>query len=373
MLRLSLVALLLAPAFARAADPAPDAKKVEFFETKIRPVLIEQCYKCHSEEAAKQKKLKGGLKLDTRTGLLQGGDTGAAMVPGKADGSLLLKTLKYDGDVQMPPKGKLPEAMIKDFETWITDGAVDPRTGDLARATTIDIEKGKQFWSFQAPKEPTVPGNASNPIDAFIRAKWQEKGLKPGESADKRTLIRRAYFDLTGLPPAPEAVEAFLKDDAPDAFAKLIDRLLASPQYGEKWARHWLDVARYAEDQAHTFAVRPKNQAWRYRDWVIKALNDDMPYDRFVKLQIAGDMLPDAPEDPFTKLAGLGFLGLGAEYYKNTAAAQAIAEELDDRVDTLTRGFWGSRSPAPGATTTSSIPSRPAITTPSPGSTWART
>jgi hypothetical protein len=341
MLRFTLVALLLVPSFARAADPAPDAKKVEFFETKIRPVLVEQCYKCHSEEAAKEKKLKGGLKLDTRAGLLTGGDTGAAMVPGKAAASLLLRTLKYDGDVQMPPKGILPEAVIKDFETWIADGAVDPRTGDLAKATTIDLEKGKQFWSFQAPKEPTVPGNAANPIDAFIRAKWFEKGLQPGAKADKRTLIRRAYFTLTGLPPAPEVVEAFLNDDSPDAFAKLIDQLLASPQYGEKWARHWLDVARYAEDQAHTFGVRPKTQAWRYRDWVIKALNDDMSYDRFVKLQIAGDMLPDAPEDPFTKLAGLGFLGLGAEYYKNTAAAQAIAEELDDRVDTLTRGFLG--------------------------------
>jgi hypothetical protein len=343
MLRFTLVAaaLGLSFSFAFAAEPAPDAKKVEFFETKIRPVLVEQCYKCHSEEAAKEKKLKGGLKLDTRAGLLKGGDTGTAMVPGKADASLLLKTLKYDGDVQMPPKGKLPDAVIRDFEQWIADGAADPRTGDIAKASTIDIEKGKRFWSFQAPKEPPVPAGAKNPIDGFIAAKWLEKGLKPAAKADKRTLIRRAYFDLTGLPPSPEAVEAFLKDDSPDAFARVIDTLLASPQYGEKWARHWLDVARYAEDQAHTFGVRPKTQAWRYRDWVIKAFNDDVPYDRFVKLQIAGDMLPDAPSDPFTKLAGLGFLGLGAEYYKNTAAAQAIAEELDDRVDTLTRGFLG--------------------------------
>jgi hypothetical protein len=342
MLRFFLIAaVVLVPTFVLAADEPPDAKKSEFFETKIRPVLVEQCYKCHSEEAEKQKKLRGGLKLDTRAGLLKGGDTGAAMVPGKAGASLLLKTLKYDGDVQMPPKGKLPDAVIKDFETWIADGAVDPRTGEIARATTIDIGKGKQFWSFQPLKEPPVPGSATNPIDAFIAAKWQEKGLKPVAKADKRTLIRRAYFALTGLPPSPEAVDAFLKDESPDAYARLIDKLLASPQYGEKWARHWLDVARYAEDQAHTFAVRLKTQAWRYRDWVIAAFNDDTPYDRFVKLQIAGDMLPDAPSDPFTKFAGLGYLGLGAEYYKNTAAAQAIAEELDDRVDTLTRGFLG--------------------------------
>ena len=325
---------------AQPAGPALDAKKVEFFENKIRPVLVEHCLKCHSEEAAKANKLRGGLKLDTKAGLLAGGDTGAAMTPGKADSGTLLKSLKYDGEIQMPPKGKLPRAVIDDFEKWIADGAIDPRAADVAKAAGIDIEKGKQFWSFQPPKESPVPGNAK-PIDAFIQAKWAERGLKPTAKADKRTLIRRAYFDLTGLPPTPEAVEAFLKDEAPDAFARVIDSLLASPQYGEKWARHWLDVARYAEDQAHTFGVKPKNQAWRYRDWVVGALNADMPYDRFVKLQIAGDMLPDAPAEPFEKFAGLGFLGLGAEYYKNTAAAQAIAEELDDRVDTLTRGFLG--------------------------------
>src|SRR5262245_23398119 len=214
MLRTALAAALLVPlavSTARAADPVPDAKKVEFFETKIRPVLVEQCYKCHSEEAAKQNKLKGGLKLDTKAGLLKGGDTGTAMVPGKADASLLLKTLRYEGDVQMPPKGKLPDAVVKDFEKWIADGAADPRTGDIAKAAGIDIEKGKQFWSFKAPKEPPVPGNAKSAIDAFVAAKWAEKGLKPAAQADKRTLIRRAYFDLTGLPPSPEAIEAFLK------------------------------------------------------------------------------------------------------------------------------------------------------------------
>jgi hypothetical protein len=346
MLRPALVAAVaLFPPFARAAEPAPDATKVEFFEKKIRPVLAEQCYKCHSEEAAKQKKLKGGLKLDTKAGLLAGGDTGAAVVPGKPGAGTLLKSLKYDGDVQMPPKGKLPDAVVKDFEKWIADGATDPRAATAAQAAGIDVEKGKQFWAFRPVKEPAVPqitnhkSQITNEIDAFVQQKWAEKGLAPAATADKRTLVRRAYFDLTGLPPAPEAVEAFLKDESPDAFAKLIDQLLASEHYGEKWARHWLDVARYAEDQAHTFGVRPKTQAWRYRDWVIAAFNADMPYDRFVKLQIAGDLVPDAPADPFEKYAGLGFLGLGAEYYKNTAREQAIAEELDDRVDTLTRGF----------------------------------
>ncbi|WP_439626311.1 DUF1553 domain-containing protein [Gemmata sp.] len=349
MLRTAITAaVLLSPSLASAAEPT--AAQVEFFEKKIRPVLVESCYSCHSAEAEGKKKLKGGLLLDTRAGWEKGGDTGKAIVPGKPNEGTLLKSLKYaDENLQMPPKGKLPDAVVKDFEKWIADGAADPRTaaGGTKTPVGIDIEKGKQFWSFQPPKEATAP-QIRNPkleirteIDRFVHAKWDEKGLKPAPAADKRTLVRRVYLDLVGLPPTPEDVDAFLADNSPDALAKVVDKLLASSAHGEKWARHWLDVARFAEDQAHTFGTKPKSAAWRYRDWVIAALNADMPYDRFVKLQVAGDLLPDAPEDPFTKLAGLGFLGLGAEYYKNTAAAQAIAEELDDRVDTLTRGFMG--------------------------------
>jgi hypothetical protein len=342
MMRLALAAAALClPSVARAAEQ--DAQAVEFFENKIRPVLVEHCYKCHSEDAAKAGKLKAGLKLDTKAHTLKGGDTGPAVVAGKPADSLLLKSLKYEGELQMPPKGKLPDAVVKDFEKWIAAGAVDPRGGEIAKPVGIDIEKGKKFWSFVPPKEPALPTapNAHTPIDKFVAARWAEKGLTPVSAADKLTLVRRAAFDLTGLPPAPELVEAYLKDTSPDAFRRVVDELLASPAYGEKWARHWLDVARYAEDQAHTFGVKPKTQAWRYRDWVIQALNADMPYDTFVKLQLAGDLVSDAPADPFTKFAGLGFIGLGAEYYKNTAAAQAIAEELDDRVDTITRGFLG--------------------------------
>ncbi|HEV3438724.1 MAG TPA: PSD1 and planctomycete cytochrome C domain-containing protein, partial [Gemmata sp.] len=348
MLRTAFTIALLAPSFAAAAEP--DAKAIEFFENKIRPVLVEQCLKCHSMEAEKERKLRGGLRLDTKAGGWdKGGDTGPAIVPGKPGEGTLIKSLKYaDPDLQMPPKGKLSDAVIKDFEKWIADGAIDPR-GDMTikPVSGIDIEKGRQFWSFIPPKEPAVPTITTpqlpihNPIDAFVHQKWTEKGVNPVPAADKRTLIRRVYLDLIGLPPPVEEIEAFLADNSPDALAKVVDKLLANSGYGEKWARHWLDVARYAEDQAHTFGVKPKTQAWRYRDWVIAALNADMPYDRFVKLQIAGDMLADAGDDPFTKFAGLGFLGLGAEYYKNTAAAQAIAEELDDRVDTLTRGFLG--------------------------------
>jgi hypothetical protein len=345
MLRIALTLVLLAPGLVSAAEP--DAKAIEFFENKIRPVLVEHCQKCHSTDAEKEKKLRGGLKLDSKASWEKGGDTGPAIVPGKPAEGTLIKSLHYtDPDLQMPPKGKLPDAVVKDFEKWIADGAADPRGDAVVKPIGgIDFEKARQFWSFVPPKEAPVPvakdalAPNKTPIDAFIQKEWAARGVKPVPAADKRTLLRRTYYDLTGLPPTLEEIEAFLADDSPDAFARVVDKLLASSSYGEKWARHWLDVSHYAEDQAHTFGVKPKTQAWRYRDWVIAAFNADMPYDRFVKLQVAGDMLPDGGEDPFTKYAGLGFLGLGAEYYKNTAAAQAIAEELDDRVDTLTRGF----------------------------------
>ena len=332
----AVVALLLTP----GADP--DAKQIEFFENKIRPVLAESCYSCHSADAKGKKKLKGGLMLDTKDGLLKGGDTGPAVVPGKPADSLLMKSLRCDGDLKMPPAGKLADPILKDFETWIAAGAADPRVETAVKTVGIDIEKGKQFWSFQPVKEPAVPeaSGYTTPIDKFVAAKWKEQKLTPVGPADKRTLLRRVYLDLIGLPPTAEDFDAFEKDASPDAFAKVVEKLLASPQYGEKWARHWLDVARYAEDQAHTFGVKPKNQAWRYRDWVIKAFNDDMPFDRFVKMQLAADLLPDAPAEAFDKYAGLGFLGLGAEYYRDAGCApKADADELDDKVDTVTRGF----------------------------------
>jgi len=327
------------------ADPA----KVEFFEKKIRPALAEHCLSCHSDEAAKANKLRGGLRLDTRAGWQKGGDTGPAIVPGKPKEGTFLPALRYVGEVQMPPKGKLPLSVVADFETWIADGAIDPR-GEQAPAAAvagIDLEKGKQWWAFQPLSSPKVPApslkgfRAASAVDSFLAAGWVDKKLSPTPEADRRTLVRRAYLDLLGLPPTPEQVEAFLNDTSPGAWAKLIDSLLASPHYGERWGRYWLDVARYAEDQAHTFGVKPKTNAFRYRDWVVAAFNADMPYDEFVRRQLAGDLMPVGSESVFTRLAGLGFLGLGAEYYKNTAREQAIAEELDDRVDTITRGFLG--------------------------------
>jgi hypothetical protein len=329
-------AFLLVPQ--AAASAADDPAAVEFFEKKIRPVLVEHCQKCHDVDAEKNKKLKGGLRLDSKAGWMKGGDTGPAIVPGKPNESHLFKTIKYDGDLKMPPKGKLPDNVIADFEKWIKDGAVDPRSdAATTKAPSIDFAKGREFWSLKPP----VSRGANATIDAFIAEKWKEKNLVPAGWADKRTLIRRATFDLLGLPPAPEDVDAFLADDSPNAFAKLVDKLLASPHYGERWGRHWLDVARYAEDQAHTFGVKPKSNAWVYRDWVVKALNDDMPFDRFAKMQLAGDLMPESEGDLITRMSGLGLLGLGADYYKNTAREQAIAEELDDRVDVVSRAFLG--------------------------------
>ncbi len=345
MMKHRILLLLLALGFSAAHAHADDADKIAFFEAKIRPVLVETCLECHGE-----KKASGKLRLDSKAGVLKGGFSGPAIVPGKAKDSLLIKAIRQaDPDVEkMPSKGpKLTDAVIADFEKWIDTGAADPRAGKQAVATDgIDWKKAREFWSFQPPKMPPLPSvrNASwpkTPIDRFILAKLEAEKLTPVRPAAKRELIRRATFDLTGLPPTPEETEAFVKDESPDAFAKVVDRLLASPHYGERWGRYWLDVARYAEDQAHTFEVIPNTNAWRYRDWVINALNDDMPYDRFVKMQIAADLIDKDEPSRVKNLPALGFFGLGAQYYKNTDAAKAAADELDDRVDTLTRGFLG--------------------------------
>ncbi len=330
------------PARAQMKDP----KGIEFFEAKIRPVLVEHCYKCHSEDARKNRKLKGDLLLDSKAGMLSGGATGPALVAGKPGASLLMKALRHEGDLRMPRDGKLPPAIVADFEAWIKMGAPDPRDGKATAAVKeIDWNHARQFWAFQPPVKapwPRIKGAAwpKRDIDHFILAELEKRQLKPVGPASKRDLLRRATFGLIGLPPTPEELDAFLKDDSPDAFAKVVDRLLASPHYGERWARYWLDISRYAEDKALAF-VNSRPHAYRYRDWVVQALNRDMPYDRFVRLQIAGDLVNDPEPDPFIKLAGLGFQGLGAEYHRGSVTAQVIADELDDRIDTLTRGLLG--------------------------------
>ena len=314
-------------------------QQTEFFENKVRPVLVSSCYKCHSTQA---EKIKGGLLMDSREGVLKGGDTGPAIVPGNAEKSLLVKAIHYeDQDLQMPPKGnKLPDEQIADLETWIKMGAPDPRVATAAQKRWIDSTKS--HWAWQPLTKPMVPevkdtSWCKTPVDNFILAKLGEKSLKPNPPADKRTLIRRATFDLTGLPPTPEEVEDFLKDDSADAFAKVVDRLLASPQYGECWGRHWLDVARYSDTKGQVRRQREDPNypyAWTYRDYVIRSFNEDKPYNQFVVEQLAADKLPAARQNP-TNLAALGFLTVGDHFM------EMQNDIVNDRIDVTTKAFLG--------------------------------
>jgi len=313
-------------------------EQIRFFEKKIRPVLVKQCYECHSASA---KELKSDLRLDTRAGIRKGGESGAAVVPGNPDDSLLIQVLRYDG-LEMPPDKPLPKTVIADFVAWVKQGAVDPRFKKKkpAAATGVDLAQARRFWSFQPIQDHPLPrvNQESWPktsIDHFVLARLEEQGLHPVAAAGKRTLIRRATFDLLGLPPAPNEIDAFVRDDSPDAFAKVVDRLLESPHYGERWARHWMDVARYAEDQAHSFQPRLYPNGFRYRDWLIRAFNQDLPYDRFIVEQIAGDLLDEPGRRQ--RLPALGFFTLGPVYYGD----QKMFDQYDDRIDTLSRGVLG--------------------------------
>jgi Protein of unknown function (DUF1553)/Protein of unknown function (DUF1549)/Planctomycete cytochrome C len=296
---LGLVLALTSPARAMDEKGARD-----HFETKVRPILVEHCYPCHSVEAAKS---KGGLKLDSRDGLRVGGDSGPAVVPGKPAESLLLGAIEHaDGVEPMPPKAKLPDPVIADIRRWIELGATDPRDTPTRPAAST-----KDRWALRAVARPSLPedsgGWVRNPIDAFVLAKLRESKLGPSPEADRRTLIRRLTFDLIGLPPSPEEVEAFLADPAPDAYERLVDRLLASPHRGERWARRWMDLVHFAETHGHDQdRVRPN--AWPYRDYLIESFNVDKPYARFVQEQIAADVL--FPDDP-SSTVGLGFLAAG--------------------------------------------------------------
>ncbi len=334
---------------ARANEPAGqptqnDSSGVEFFERKIRPLLVQHCYACHGQGRA-----KGGLSLESREAMLAGGDSGTVVVLGKPDESLLIEAVGYAGGVQMPPSGKLSEDEIAALRQWLTSGAPWPEQAAAAmRSGEAITEADRQFWSFQPIADPPPPQVRDvawprTAVDRFVLARLEAEGFKPVGEADRRTLIRRAAFDLTGLPPTAEEVDAFVADEQPGAYERLIERLLASPHYGERWARHWLDVARYGEDQAHTFQARLYPSGYRYRDWVVAAFNRDLPFDRFVIEQIAGDLADDLPgESRSTRLPALGFFALGPVYYAdNTCAAKAKADEYDDRIDTLARGFLG--------------------------------
>ncbi len=316
----------------------PDAKGVEFFEKKIRPILVESCYKCHSQNGEKP---KGGLLLDTRDAVLKGGDTGPGVVPGNLEKSLLIKAVRYKHeDLQMPPKGKkLPDEQIADLETWVKLNAPDPRTGKPGATLAADPAKVRTHWAFQPVEMPDLPEVKNrrwvqSPIDLFVLANLEGQGMAPSRQADKRTLIRRVSFDLTGLPPASEEVGAFLADRSPDAFTKVVDRLLASPHYGERWGRHWLDVARYADTTGYIGAGETRYAySYTYRDYVIRAFNEDLPYDQFLIEQIAADKLPLGEDN--RPLAALGFLTLGRRFINNEE------DIVDDRIDVIARGTMG--------------------------------
>ncbi len=339
-----LVAVLLLNLLGHAAGAdEPDPSGVEFFESKVRPILVARCYKCHSNDA---ENLRGSLHLDSRDGWMAGGDSGPTIVPSDPDASLLIKTVRYDGDIQMPPEGKLAESEIAALTEWVKRGAPDPRTGQPVAKTRkpIDIAEGRKHWAFQPltivpPPEVNDAGWSRTPVDRFVWAPLAKQQLAPNPIVDRRTLIRRGYFDLLGLPPAPEEVEAFVNDPAADAYEQLIDRLLVSPHYGERWARHWLDLARFAESHGfeHDYD-RPT--AYHYRDFVIKALNQDLPYDRFVKWQIAGDEYE--PENPLALMA-TGYLAAGVhstQITKNQVEKERY-DELDDILGTMGTSLLG--------------------------------
>jgi hypothetical protein len=349
---LALLAFWLMAAVCAGEDrQEPTAEQIRFFETKIRPVLVEQCYSCHSAEA---KDLKAALQVDHRAGLLSGGDSGPAVVPGKPDESLLVKAIKYE-DIEMPPKGKLPADVIADFERWVSMGLPDPRFGEDVRvASKIDIEAGRKFWAFRpvgggtvptvASGEPRVQGSGfrvQDEIDAFIGERLRKEKLLMSPEADKATWLRRVTFDLVGLPPSIEEIDAFVADQAADAHEKVVDRLLASPHFGERWGRHWLDIARFAESSGGGRSLVFKD-AWRYRDYVIEAFNRDQPLDEFIVEQIAGDLLPHAtPEEEHRHLVATGYLLLGAHNYEEQDKQQLEMDIVDEQLDTMGRGLLG--------------------------------
>ena len=316
---------------------------LDFFESKIRPALVAHCYECHSEESGKA---KGGLLLDTRAAVLLGGESGPALVAGEPQESLLISAVRRSNGLEMPPSQQLPVALIADFEKWIELGAPDPREGSAKPIRQVNLEEERKFWVYQPVAEPPLPevSNESWPrgaIDQFVLARMEQAGLTPAPDAQKQTLARRLYFDLTGLPPTPEQMESFLADRSPAAVETLVDRLLESERFGEHWGRHWLDVARYAESNG-----RARNMvwphAWRYRDWVVEALNSDLPYDDFVRHQLAGDLLPaGSREDRDRQLVATGFLALGPKSLEEPKPEIFEMDMIDEQINVVSRAFLG--------------------------------
>jgi mono/diheme cytochrome c family protein/cytochrome c553 len=336
MRRPRLLSPIVALAFAVPAVADPPASEVRFFETRIRPLLAEHCYECHGT-----KKQKSELRLDSAEAVRKGGVSGEpAVVPGEPDKSLIIRAVRHAGGVAaMPPKKTLGERDVADLARWVKAGAVYPAPTNVARADD-------KHWAFVPPADPPIPTVkdvdwAKTPIDRFILATLEARGLRPASPADRRTLIRRVTFDLTGLPPSPEDVESFVADKSPEAFAKVVDRLLASPAYGERWARHWLDVARYADSNGLDENVAYGN-AWRYRDYIVASFNADKPYDRFLTEQIAGDLLPSSDvATRHERLIATGFLALGPKVLAEVDEKKMELDIVDEQLDTLGQAVMG--------------------------------
>jgi hypothetical protein len=344
MLVLSLLAMTVPTAFAHASEPPKFTEaQLAFFESKIRPVLVEHCHECHSGDS---KIVQGGLRVDFRAGLLTGGDSGAAIVPEKPADSLLVKALRHDV-FAMPPKGKLPDSIIHDFETWIAMGAPDPReavTGLTKRA--VSLEEGRRHWAFQTIADPPAPAVSDSnwpldPLDHFVLARLDAAGLRPVAGADRHVWLRRVSLDLTGLPPKPADIQAFLGDESPDAYAVVVDRLLGSRAFGERWARHWLDLTGYADMMGTSNNVFAEH-AWRYRDYLIEVYAKDKPFDRFVREQIAGDLMPaGSPEEQAENITATGFLMVGDVEIVEPDKAKMEADHVDTQVTKIGMAFLG--------------------------------
>lgn len=333
---LGVLAIVVLASGLSAAEPTP--QQLEFFETRVRPLLVEKCQSCHGS-----KKEWAGLRLDSRAAILKGGETGPAVVPGQPQASLLIAAVRQTGDLVMPPDGTLTEQQIADLAEWISMGVPFPEDAAVADKSG---HRDPNHWSFQPRQQPALPDVQNNAwvqtgIDRWILARLEAEGLSPASPADKRALIRRVTFDLTGLPPTPEEIAAFLADERADAYAQVVDRLLASSAYGERWGRHWLDVARYADSNGLDENVAHGN-AWKYRDYVVSAFNDDLPYDRFLIEQIAGDLLPyDTTEQRYRQLIATGFLALGAKVIAEVDEVKMQMDIIDEQIDTLGKAVLG--------------------------------
>jgi hypothetical protein len=321
-----------------------DAASVEFFEKKIRPLLVENCYTCHSANTNS----KGGLRVDDRNGLLHGGESGPAVVPGQPENSLLLRAVSHaHEDLKMPPEKQLSAEQVADLTRWIREGVAWPEVhvpADLNKPNPAYDTLRKEHWAWQPLRPgPTPPVRdsawARTDIDTFLLAKLEERGIRPVGDADKLTLVRRVAFDLTGLPPTPAEIDALLADGSADAFDKVVDRLLASPAFGERWGRHWLDVARYGESTGSSRNL-PYPHAWRYRDYVIAAFNNDKPYDQFIREQIAGDLLPARSQDERDEQRiATGFLALGVKDVNQRFKVRFVMDNIDEQIDTVSRSI----------------------------------